>query len=53
MTEQEVKLLCKWAVENGNHRFTDTEKELLKQAIDHAKSVEDLLAVALSAAMHR
>ena len=52
MTEQEVKLLCKWAVQNGNHHFTDAEKELLKQAIDHAGSVEDLLVIALSATMH-
>ncbi len=52
MTEQDVKLICKWAVQNANHNFTDAEKELLKQAIDNSKNAEELLAVALSVAMH-
>lgn len=48
MNEQQIKLLCKLAVENSKRPFTDTEKELLKQAIDRAKSWDDLLAIALS-----
>ena len=50
MTEQQIKFLCKWAVENSNRPLTKAEKEILKQAIDNAKNIEDLLAIALSTA---
>ncbi len=50
MTEHQIKVLCKWAVENSNRPLTDAEKEILKQAIDSANSIEDLLAIALAAA---
>lgn len=50
MTEQQIKQLCKWAVENSNRPLTDTEKELLKQAIDQAKNINELLVVAIAAA---
>ena len=49
MTKEQIKFLYKWAVQNSNRPLTDEEKEVLKQAIDAAKSVEDLLAVALAA----
>ncbi len=52
MTEQEVKTICKLAVQNSKRPFTDAEKELLKLAIDHSKNLEELLAVALSTLMH-
>ena len=48
MTEQDVKLLCKCAIENGQRQLTPTEKELLKKGIDDAKSFQDFLAVALA-----
>ena len=48
MIEEQIKFLCKWAVQNSNRPLTDVEKEVLKQAIDAAKSVEDLLVVALA-----
>lgn len=48
MNEQQIKPLCKIAIENSKRPFTDIEKELLKQAIDHAKSWDDLIAIALS-----
>ena len=48
MNEQQIKLLCKLAVENSYRPFTDQEKELLKQAIDHANSWDELFAIALS-----
>ena len=50
MTEQQIKFLCIWAVENSNRPLADAEKEILKQAIENAKNIEDLLAIALSAA---
>lgn len=49
MTEQQVKLLCKWAIENSNRPLTNTEKELLKQAVDQAENIEELLGVAIAA----
>lgn len=39
MNEQQIKLLCKITIENSKRPFTDIEKELLKQAIDHAKKL--------------
>lgn len=50
LEQQQIKFLCKWAVENSNRPLADAEKEILKQAIDNAKNIEDLLAIALSAA---
>ena len=52
MTEQEVKMICKLAVQNSKRPFTDAEKELLKRAIDSSENLEELLAVALSTLMH-
>ena len=48
MTEQQIKFLCKLAVEKGNRPFTKTEKEMLKQAIDNANNWEELIAVAIA-----
>ena len=42
MTEQEIKAMCKLAVEHSNYPFTDLDKELLKQAIDKAKSAQEM-----------
>lgn len=47
MTEQDVKMLFKLAVQNGNHKFTDIEKELLKKAIDESKNVDELLLIVM------
>ncbi len=48
MTEQEIKSLCKWLVKNSNHPLSDKEKEVIKQAIDDAKNIEELTAVAVA-----
>lgn len=48
MTEQQIKLLCKLAVERSNRPFTKMEKELLKQAIDNAKNWEELFSIAIA-----
>ena len=48
MNEQQIKLLCKLVIENSNRPFTNADKELLQQAVDSAKSWEELLAIALS-----
>lgn len=49
MTEKEIKLLLKLAVENSKRPLTETDKEALKQGIDEAKSVEELLMVVITA----
>ena len=51
MTEEQIKLFCKWAIQNSRHPLTDMEKEVLKQAVDSAKNIEDLLAVAIAASI--
>lgn len=43
MTEEQYKFLCKWMVDNGNRSLSLIEKELIKQAIDNAKSPEELV----------
>lgn len=48
MTEEQIKFLCKWLVDNGNRPLSDVEKESIKQAIDEAKNIEELTAVAVA-----
>ena len=44
MTEQEIKTMCKLAVEHSNHPLTDLDKEMLKQVIEKAKHPIEILA---------
>lgn len=48
MKEQEIKAMCKLAVEHSNHPLTDLDKELLKEVVNKAKHPVEIL-VALSA----
>ena len=48
MTEEQIKLLCKLAIENSRKQLTNAQKETLKQAIDESKTVEDLFTVAIT-----
>ena len=32
MTEEQLKVLCKWIIDNGDRPLTDIEKELIKQS---------------------
>ena len=48
MTEQEVKALCKFVIEQGKRDFTEVEKEILKQAVDQSRNWEELFAVAIA-----
>ncbi len=47
MTEQEYKLICKMLVESGQKSLTTAEKELIKQAVDNSKSLDELITTAL------
>ncbi len=51
MTQDQVKSLCKWSVENSKRKLSDIEKEMIKQAIEESKTIEDLFMVAISIAM--
>ena len=48
MTEEQIKMLCKLAIENSSKQLTNAQKETLKQAIDESKTVEDLFTVAMT-----
>lgn len=48
MTEEQIKLLCKLAIENSRKQLTNAQKETLKQAIDESKTVEDLFVINVS-----
>ena len=43
MTEEQIKSLCKQLVENSNRPLSDFDKELIKQVIDKAKSVPEMI----------
>ena len=43
MTEEQVKFLCKWMVDNGNRPLKELKKELIKQAIDNAKNPQEMI----------
>ncbi len=49
MNEEQIKLLCKLAVEYGKRPFSRDEKEMLKRAIDCSSNLEELFAVAIAA----
>lgn len=53
MFEEQVKFMCKWAVEHGNRPFTHIEKEAIKQSIDESKNIQQLLEVAFSSLLFR
>ncbi len=48
MNEEQIKLLCKLAVEYGNRPLSHDEKELVNQAIDQSKDWEELFSIALA-----
>ena len=48
MTEEQIKTLCKIAVENSNRPLSAFQKELIKQAIDQAKTPMEMVAAILT-----
>ena len=48
MTEEQVKFLCKWIVDNSNRPLTEFEKELIKQAIDNSKNPQEMVVSVLA-----
>ena len=51
MTEEQVKFLCKWLIDNTSRPLSEQEKEVLKQAVDSSKNWEELITVALLSRM--
>ena len=47
ISEEQIKKLCKLAVEYGNRPFSKREKEALKEAINQTNNWDELLAVAI------
>ncbi len=43
MTEEQIKFLCKLIVEESNRPLSELDKELIKQAIDKAKNVPEMI----------
>lgn len=48
MTEEKIKTLCKIAVENSNRPLSDFQKEVIKQAIDQAKTPMEMVVAILT-----
>ena len=48
MTEEQVKFLCKWIVDNSNRPLTEFEKELIKQAIDNSNNPQEMVVSVLA-----
>jgi hypothetical protein len=48
MTEEQIKTLCKIAVENSNRPLSAFQKELIKQAIDQAKTPMEMVVAILT-----
>ena len=51
MTEKDWKELYKFCIDNGYRNLTQTQKELLKKAIEEAQTVDDYLGAAFAAIM--
>lgn len=48
MTEEQYKFICKWMVDNGKRQLSQADKELIKQAIDYARSPEEMVVSILA-----
>lgn len=51
ITEKDWKELYKFCIDNGYRNLTQTQKELLKKAIEEARTVEDYLGAVFAAIM--
>lgn len=49
MTEEEIKLFCKLAIDNSPRPLTDFDREVLKQVVDKSRSAEELMLAVIAA----
>ena len=47
MQETTYKNLCKYFLENGNNYIKESDKELIKNAIDESKSISEIVYTSL------
>lgn len=47
-TEELSKMLCKWMVDNANRPLSEVEKEIIKKAIDEAKTPQEMVMAVLT-----
>ena len=45
MTEEQIKFISKYVVENSNRLITKEEKEIVKSAIDNSENMKQLIDV--------
>lgn len=43
LSEEQIKAICKFLIENGNRSLNDIEKGLLKQAVDQSHNWQELI----------
>ena len=51
MTENQIKAITKFVVDNSNRPFTKEERELIKQFVDKANSMGELIEIMTAAIM--
>lgn len=49
MTEQDIKAITKWVIDNSNRPLSECDKEIIKQAVDQANSMGELNLVLMEA----
>ena len=49
MTEEQIKEITKWVIDNSNRSLSDQDKEIIKQAVDQANSMGELNLVLMEA----
>ena len=47
MQENMYKSICKYFLENGNNYIKESDKELIKNAIDESKSISEIVYTSL------
>lgn len=51
MNEKAIKEMCKWFVDHGNRPLTQAQKDVIKAAIEVAKTPQELIEVAIASGL--
>lgn len=49
MTEQQIKEITKWVVDNSNRPLSKQDKEIIKKAVDKSNSMGEINATLIKA----
>lgn len=52
MTEEQIKMLCRWIIENKRKDLSPEQKEIIKQAVDKSENIEELFLTAFISNIH-